>query len=125
MKKLVSIILCLILSISTATLLTGCSATIFDGEYREVDLSEIETLIPEIKSANKKPSINFNNGISLSMNVRTSTRAIKQTESISMKAIKFAGALMSEGKMLSRTDNNISSESDVVHTDFYCSNSTS
>ena len=125
MKKLVSIILCLILSISTATLLTGCSPTIFDGEYREVDLSEIETLLPEIKSANKDYSIDFASGVSLYMNVILSTEKRTLNENLNMQSTMVNGLLRTKGKVISRDNYTDISDQYVVRTNFYCENNTS
>ena len=125
MKKLVSIILCLILSISTATLLTGCLETIFDGEYREVDLSEIETLIPEIKSANKDYSIDFASGVSLYMNVILSTEKRTQNETLNMQSTMVNGMLRTEGKIISRDIYTDINDQYVVRTNFYGTKNTS
>ena len=125
MKKLVSIILCLILSISTATLLTGCMETVFDGEYREVDLSEIETLIPEIKSANKDYSIDYASGVSLYMNVILSTEKRTLNETLNMQSTMVDGLLRTEGKIISRDRYTDLSDQYVVRSNFYCSNNTS
>ena len=119
MKKLVSIILCLILSISMSTLLTGCLGTIFDGEYREVELSEIETLMPEITKANKTFKIDYDAGVRLYLSADMTSGDTRQTENVTIRSIKTDNAFKAEGSFTMRNIISSTSETQVVRGDFY------
>ena len=80
MKKLLTIMLCLILTISASTMF-GCQKSIFDGNYTETSKTEVATLASNIADADGGEEMDYAQGTKLSLNASI----VNGEESLSLK----------------------------------------
>ncbi len=109
MKKLVTLLLCLVLAIGTACMF-GCGDATFNGNYKEVtaDSEEVQQFAAAADRAENKV-VNFGNGADFSLSVKGSAEGMKVDVSAGIKATldttdATAAKLIAEGSVKAKVE---------------------
>ncbi len=112
MKKIICLTLCLILTACMAISLTGCTESVFDGEYRQVESTDLESTMQEIQDADTGVYIDYDKGIALSFNTNLVNQFTTQTLTLNLNSIKSGGSLKLQGSFSLKDRYNFVSETD-------------
>lgn len=129
MKKIICLTLCLILTACMAISLTGCTESVFDGDYRQVESTDLVSTMQEIHNADTGVYIDYDKGIALSFNTNLVSPNTTQTVTFNLNSIKSNGSLKLQGSFSLRDRYIFASEANsttgqVYYTDNYSDNFT-
>lgn len=108
MKKVLTIILSLVLTLSVA-LFSGCGdSSLFSGKYTEVQASELTTFAAEVDAAEGGDEIDYDGGINVyvKMDVTQTIETVTNSQSVTMdlKAIAENNELKMQGDVTNKTN---------------------
>lgn len=119
MKKFICLTLCLILTACMAISLTGCTESVFDGEYRQVESTDLVSTMQEINDADTGVYVDYNKGLDLSFRTNVVTQYTTQTVTLNLNSIKSGGSLKMQGSFSLKDRYNSSSESNSTTGNVY------
>ena len=86
MKKLITIMLCLILSLSVFATVGCGGGSVFNGNYKEATETEVEAFAQAVAEAEKGEEFNYNSGVKLELDISEQRRG-PATESLRIQAL--------------------------------------
>ena len=98
MKKLLTVVLCLVLALSTATMM-GCSKSTFDGDYQETDVATVEQMAAEIAEAEGGEELDYGQGVKLAFDMDVASGELSGELKMDIKAIAVEEDLQMQGSM--------------------------
>ncbi len=116
MKKLLSLLICFSLVISIA-LVGGCSPSIFNGNYQEVQAATVEQMATQISQAEKGQEMDYAQGTKVFYDMKI-TGAEDMRIKIDLKSIAVENDLQMQASM-QMTANNQTHSSDIYLTQGY------
>lgn len=99
MKKLITIMLCLILSLSVFATVGCGGGSVFNGNYKEATETEVEAFAQAVAEAEKGEEFNYNSGVKLELEISVESSEYNMDLSAEIKSIAVEEKLQMAGEM--------------------------
>ena len=120
MKKILTVVLCLLVAISSL-LVAGCSSSsVFDGNYTEVEQTEINTFASTVED--KATAVDFSDGIEMTMKISFPLENQVYDVNMNFKTTFSDDILLIEGNMSTPFQTSPTGPMQVMKADFWCAN---